>query len=522
MSNNIRISLNQQPVPIAHGEGKKLVIEQNLSKDESKTILKDIAKSLVDSSNKVSNSELKIQIKENGAWLRASNLGHGSNAARSIFQALIKKSYGDIGERLLEQHLQETQAKTLQADSFVKLYIALADIEGDLPENDSLRQARLEHARFIPPEKLDIDPHQPTPAGKNIDGGKLNLANLPPDIKLGLDSKLGRATPEFVAWGIRSGQIKLGVADIARRQVDVKELERTGASTLSLFKVSVDGQPQFVVKEPGTFYELDEADYYAGYRQNAERVWTDPMTFEDKRLSKIEASQLGQLGSVEGPDNSQFGLAHTVSTCRYETGQAVKVSASGDPGQIVHGKVEHQLTVVRHAAGEPASSVFSSPTISLETKAQAAKLLGQGLGAFHKKTVQTDPSEASGLRVLVHGDYHPGNLFMDRDNRTVTAIDLAGSIGNFETLVFDRQFRPTTVKKDPSGWDPLRELKRAISTGELHAAGQLPNSKVIESFLEGYAENFKDYQDANGNPRFTAESLRTMINDYRGDSAALT
>jgi hypothetical protein len=522
MSNSIRISLNHQPVPIAHGEGKKLVIEQNLSKDESKTILKDIARSLVDTNNKVSNSELKIQIKDNGAWLRASNLGHGSNAARSIFQALIKKSYGDTGERLFEQHLQETQGKTLEADSFVKLYIALADSEGDLPENDSLRQARLDRAKFVLPEKLDIDPHQPTPVGKKIDGGKLNLAKLPPDIKRELDAKLGRATPEFIAWGIQSGQIDLGIADIARHQIDVKELERTGASTLSLFKVSKDGKPQFVVKEPGTFYEFDEAEFYAGYRQNAERVWTDPMTFEDKRLSTIEASQLGQLGSVEGPENSQFGLAHTVSTCRYETGQMVKVSQTGDPAQIVNARVEHQLTVVRHAAGEPASGVFSSPTISIEMKAQAAKLLGQGLGAFHKQTVKADPAEASGLRVLVHGDYHPGNLFMDRDNRTVTAIDLAGSIGNFETLVFDSQFRPTTVKKDLPGWDPLRELKRAISTGELHAAGQQPDSKVIESFLEGYAENFTDYQDANGQPRFTAESLRKMINNYRGDAAALT
>ena len=102
---------------------------------------------------------------------------------------------------------------------------------------------------------------------------------------------MGRATPEFVAWGIQSGQIHSGIADIARHQVDVKELERTGASTLSLFKVSVDGQPQFVVKEPGTFYEFE---------------------------------------------------------------------------------FEHQLTVVRHAAGEHASSVVASPTMSLETKAQAA------------------------------------------------------------------------------------------------------------------------------------------------------
>jgi hypothetical protein len=522
MTGTIRITHNQQALPITQGEGKSLVIDQDLSKAESKVILKNLARSLVDSNNKVSNSQLKVQLKENGAWLRASNLGHGSNAARSVFQALIKKGYGETGEQLLQSHLQEIRGKTIEADSFVKLFIELADREGDLAQDDALRQARVEHAKFTPPSKISINPHEPTPPGKNINGGRLNLTQIPAEIKAGLNGNFGQATAPFIAWAIRSGQIDLGIADIARHQVDVKELERSGASTLRLFRVKIDNQPQFIVKECGTTLDDDNGGkVYIGYSQKTGGVWTDPQSFEDERLARIEEGSLGSVGTIAGPEGSQFGLAHTVSTCRYEPGQNAKVSQYGIIEESVNGKVEHQLSVVRHAAGEPAYAIFSSNEFTPEDRAKTAKLLGQGLGAFHKTSIKPAPQEGSGFRTLIHGDFHPANIFVDREKKTVTAIDLAGSIGNFEEATYDHQFRPTTVKKDPAGWDPIRELKRAVSQGQLFEAAKA-EPVLIEQFLAGYAENFKDIQDANGQPRFTAQSLRALINSYSGDTAPLT
>lgn len=508
MTTGIRISLGNQALAIDPGEGKSLEITQDLTKDESREILGSIARNLVDRNQKVSSSQLKVQLKDNAAWVRASNFGHGSNAARSVFQKLIKNAYGEAGEQLLAQHLQNTNSKTIEADSYVKLFIELEKRNGGLSENDPLHEVRLDHARFS----------APVAAKREIVGGSLDLTSLPANIRAGLNANFGKATPEFIGWGIQSGQIDLGISNIENHQIDVKELERDGASTLGLFRVKVDGRPQFIIKECGTFYE---GDFYAGYKRNAQGVWTDPEAFEDVRLREIEAGPFGTVESLSGPEDSHFRFAHTQSTCRYETGQLVGTSESGLPEDKVRGKVEHQLTVIQHAIGEPSREIFSSASVSESTKVETAKLLGHGIGALHKKFIDGEQLETGGFRTLIHGDYHPANIFVDREKKIVTAIDLAGSIGNFEEKQFDRNYRAHTVKKDPAGWDLLRELKRAISQGALNEAGR-SNPEVIQSFLTGYAENFTDLKDDHGKILYTADSLAQMIANYHGESSALT
>jgi hypothetical protein len=365
-----------------------------------------------------------------------------------------------------------------------------------------------------PPAPVLVAAHQPHLEGHLLNKGVVDLEGLPPSAAAGLRQNQGIVTPELVQWLVSSGQLRPAL-DPETQNIQIELLPKSGASTMALMMVKDDGQNTFLVKECGQMLELDGLAQYAGYYQDVDsRAWIS-YAFEDQKLEYVGESPIGRMGTIDTPNGARFGLAHTEATLRYLPELDAHVLDRG-VALLGNQKVMHQLNVLRLAPGRPIADVLEASADNPALALQAAADMGSALGAFHRQTA--DPSlvePTGGLKVLIHGDFHPGNLFYDPDSRTLTAIDLAGAAGNFldlneesvEFAVARPLKAPVYTDRVPPGRDMLMDLKRAMEQGSHFKEGP---PELQQAFLQAYAENFKDLLDASGQPRYSLQRLLTL------------
>ena len=361
-----------------------------------------------------------------------------------------------------------------------------------------------------------IAAHRPHADGTELNLGVANLRDLPAAINLTLTQSKGALTPELMNWLIQSGQVVPALDPLD--QIELQSLPRSGASNINLMMVRVNGHNAFVIKECGTLAEMPvgrndrmELSYFNYYQEPGNAIWQSN-NFEDLKLQRVQDSALGRMGTLEAPNGARFGLAHTEATLRFKpppVGTVVTETQDYSNSQVMH-----QLNVLRVAPGQGMAGVLEGG--DLAQAEQAAKDMGSALGAFHRAHLQGGPIEPTGgLRTLIHGDFHPGNLFYEPSSRILTFIDLARAAANFLDQVDSGQQQARGVpsafsyqERQRPGHDMLMDVRRAVEQGEHFRSGP---PQLKQAFLQAYAENFKDVLNAQGQPRYSAQSLDELI-----------
>ena len=353
--------------------------------------------------------------------------------------------------------------------------------------------------------------HQAMDPDQVLNLGALSLRGAPPAIKPGLDQELGALTPDLMNWLIASGQLRPAL-DPDAHHYEVTALPRSGASTMGLMMLKVDGRNAFILKECGNRVEIDGQLQHFNYYQDADTGNWMSNAFEDQKLEQVQDSALGRMGTLTAPNGARFGLGQAQATFRYRPEQRVTILT--DRGERTGQAVMHQINLLHVAPGRELGEVLGEARQSPDQARQAAADMGSALGAFHRRHADLARTEdTGGLRTLVHGDFHPGNLFYEPETRTLTAIDTAGAAANFREKVDDVNhdgiprawaYRP----RNPPGHDMLMDVKRALDMSDDFKNGP---PELRKGFLQAYADNFKDLIDAQGQPRYSVDKLERLI-----------
>jgi hypothetical protein len=289
-----------------------------------------------------------------------------------------------------------------------------------------------------------------------------------------LDHTLGHPTVAFLEDFFKAHQGK--ALNHSGRTVKVKQLERSGAETGALFKLSVGGD-QYLVKIPGQPIDLGSGPFLVAKSGMSPPLVGDP---EVEHYAQIASKgRLWQTRTIETPDGTKLELALPVMTCTY-TAEALASKARGnyvpDPKRM---DVKHQLIVLPLAKGVRVTELLE------ERPGQAAKLLnklGSAIGAFHKLYAVREVLDTGGHRTYVHGDFYGSNIFYDEHEELVTLIDLPPLAFNF--------ISPKTCCGKVDGHDMLHDLLRLFA---MTFAGKLwttPYKKHREAICKGYCASF--------------------------------
>ena len=340
-----------------------------------------------------------------------------------------------------------------------------------------------------------------------LDRGVLSLSGLPASTRKGLQDSHGVLTKDLVNWLVQSGHLTPQL-DPQKDRIEVEVMERSGAGTLALMMVKVNGQNAFVIKECGNTFEGDDSKpHYFGYHLGPDGHWVG-QAFEDEKLGLVQGSALARHSEIAVPGGGQFKLAMAAATFRSRPD--FKCTTVDPVGRSHRERVEHQVNLLPAAQGKGLGEVLEGD--NQETARKAAADMGAALAAFHRTHLISEaPLTTGGLRTLVHGDFHPGNLFYDDQSRTVTAIDLAGAAFNFIDRVETEGSEPAQfAPRDPAGHDMLVDVKRAVEQGT-HFRHEAHGAALKQAFLQAYSDAFKDILGPDGQPRYTVESLSELI-----------
>lgn len=380
---------------------------------------------------------------------------------------------------------------------------------GQALEAHQLREAELEPVRAAHVERealqrvsnFGVQPLDPTrlrPQAHSL-AQAVDTRQIPVEISQGIEANNGFSTPALVKWLIQDGRLDIGI-DPDDPSLNVRPLPRTGSYTGELYAVEVQGRLTHIVKETGGpfLYGDNRATTVVGYKA-VDGVLRSPGGFENEKIRMVSDSIVGRNQRFEAPGGVTVGFALAPATLRYNA-KGITDSMEGRPTVQ---QFAHEVTVLEAAPGKSISSILDSGTVA-EQQA-AAKALGQAIGAMHRKFADGAELPTGGLRTIVHGDLHPGNVFYDSQSGTVTLIDLAGMVNNFD--------------QEPHGLDMLRDIKRVLTQGSLASGpqfGAVPRDKVAQTqlqdaFLRGYAENFADLTDMDGQPRYSPDKVRALI-----------
>ena len=280
----------------------------------------------------------------------------------------------------------------------------------------------------------------------------------------------GRMNARALEALITSGQLNLGI-DPGDPNLKVKALPISGANTHGLFQIN-SSKGSFIVKESGGPFLL-ETDHHpeiyldGGYEfDNTTGAWRNNDVKEPEKLRIVANSRLGtteQIGAFGGA-KLRFANPHAL----FEYNMPGRMDTK--PGLV---EMRHELSVLPLAPGISMAKILEDPNVSMSKKLEMSRDFGAAMAAMHLEFDYGDKMPSGGLRTLIHGDFHPPNVFYDSDTRTVTAIDMAGAAGNFNN--------------DPPGFDMLCDVKRALKGGMLALAPQ----EVRQAFLEGYCADPK-------------------------------
>jgi hypothetical protein len=315
----------------------------------------------------------------------------------------------------------------------------------------------------------------------------LDPRRIPVEIGKEMEANNGFSTPSLVKWLIQDGQLDLGI-DPHDPTLSVRPLPRSGSYTGELFAVESQGRMTHVVKETGgPFLFGDNRPTSALAYQPKDGVLCSVGGFENAKIKAVSDSIVAADDRFDAPGGHSVSLALAPAVMRYtargETPQGY--------GPVVKTQFAHELTVLRAAEGRSVASILDQGTPA--EREAAATALGRAIGAMHRRFAGDEVMPTGGLRTLIHGDVHPPNAFYDAASRTVTLIDLAGMSYNFD--------------HDPPGFDMLTDVKRALTYNSL----AMEHKDLQGAFLSGYAENFADLTDKDGQPRYSPDRIRALI-----------
>jgi tRNA A-37 threonylcarbamoyl transferase component Bud32 len=336
-----------------------------------------------------------------------------------------------------------------------------------------------------------VQPLDPTgtrpPADTRARG--LDPLRIPLEVSKGLEANNGFSTPALIKWLIQDGQLDIGI-DRHDPTLNVRPLPRTGSYTGELFAVESQGRLTHVVKESGGPFLFGDNRPTTGTSYTLEDgVLRSPSGYENDKIKVVSDSPIGRADRFDAPGGVKVSLALAPATLHYTARGKTPI----EDGPVRQAQFAHEVTVMQAAKGRSVDSILASGTPA--ERQAAATALGRAIGAMHRQFAGDEVMPTGGLRTLIHGDVHPPNAFYDSASATLTLIDLAGMAYNFD--------------HDPPGFDMLTDVKRAITFNSL----AMEHKDLQGAFLSGYAENFTDLTDKDGQPRYSPDKIRTLIAD---------
>lgn len=322
---------------------------------------------------------------------------------------------------------------------------------------------------------------------------------------------------------ITHGQLDLGI-DPHDPSLRITQKKREGAQSIGLFKIETDSRTLFVKESGGPLMELDPNDdhrrairpgdwAFQSYTPEG-GVYTAPGGYRENRdLKTIDGTLLGSTREVRAPNGVNLVFAHAHTIFEFDARSPV-VDAYG---RLDRPLVRHQVSVLEAAHGEPLGDLLTQGTE--QAQQEAVRAFGHAMGAMHIAFTDGEHLPTGGLRTLVHGDCHPGNVFYDAATSMITAIDLSGAAANFRRDPPDYDFpldAPENRRVGPPGFDMLRDVKRTME----HAVFKT-SAAMRQAFLESYAEGLGSHTDAEGRP-YTVGRIEALLANRNLPSTALT